>query len=92
MNTKEINVFIDMSDMGKSQKLVFDANLVAKGFDTSNLLMAKLIVQIPERKIEITEDQLEKAFWKFAVEWGLNAPRNFSEKGLDIIKRELGFK
>ena len=54
--TKEIDVWV--SDYDGLPKVI-TAKEAANGYDTTRYIKAKLIIELPEQKVEITRSQLE---------------------------------
>ena len=78
MKTKEIDVWI-CSDFLNGHEEIFDS-ISEKKIDEFNI-KAKLIIEIPEKKIEITESEFDEAY----------ANAGFSNNLYDNFKKELGF-
>lgn len=86
MKTKEINVFVPeyINHDDVEGIIEDDGNLVGDimYIDGVEFYRAKLIIEIPEKKIDITEEAFDEAYYKiFGTTEGL-CPR---------LKKELGF-
>jgi hypothetical protein len=83
MKTKEINTWIY-----KNKDIDMCDHLTIKTQDplSDNYYKAKLIIEIPEKKIEITESQLEKAYKRAYGRVNKHEAHYFN-----LIKKELGF-
>lgn len=80
MKTKEFDVWVDKDDFGYG----IDYGMWKLKKTVNCTLKAKLIVQIPEKKIEITESEFDKAIMNNFQIQSLN--RNWCD-----MKKELGF-
>jgi len=80
MKIKEIDVFIYEDDIKKDQKIVYGTRLPPG----NGSLKAKLIIEMPEKEITITESQFDKA-------WTGSQPSSVHFEYLTDIKKELGF-
>ena len=93
MKTKEIDVWITIDRYRQMLNNEFETGYYSlKEEGTGDEVKAKLIIEIPEKKIEITESQFDVAFfcnsirdYKFKDEVHLNAVK------LNKVKKELGF-
>jgi len=86
MKTKEIEVWIGKSVLLDKIESFYQIVTNQKDAETHRFTMvkARLIVEIPEQKIEITESQLEAA-------WNKSTHTSFSSVSFYHFKKALGF-
>ena len=87
MKTKEIEVWIGKSVLLDKTESFYQIVTNQKDAEAHRFTMikARLIVEIPEQKIEITESQLEEA-------WNESPHTSPSFGAFDDFKKALGFK
>ena len=83
MKTKTIDVWVDEKQFEKYDMYDCDYLLESEKDPDIDYLKAKIIVELPEKKIEITESEFDRK-WEYAI------GNNFDED-LDSFKQELGF-
>lgn len=82
MKTKEIDVWVNSELINR-----WHCQEINNCKTTIHNLKAKLIIEIPEKKIEITESDLDRAYQVY-----FNNEESFtSGHFLKVIKKELGF-
>jgi hypothetical protein len=69
MRTKEVNGWIYLNQKEDFSGAVFHVRIPDNFSEMKGVAMAKLLIKIPERKVEITESQFEKLrydlkFWE----------------------------
>ena len=86
MKTKEIEIWIGKSVLLDKIESFYQIVTNQKDAETNRFTMvkARLIVEIPEQKIEITESQLEAA-------WNKSTHTSFSSVSFYHFKKALGF-
>lgn len=95
MKTKEIDVWIDNTIHSAYESGLFNHAFTVWDYDISqefkgmDVIKAKLIIEIPEKKIEITESQLDESLHIIKL---VEAKTEKQMKALiTVIKKELGF-
>lgn len=83
MKTKEIDVLVSKSDINMNSVDIEVINHQRDYHPRNDQYKAKLIIEIPEKKIEITESEFDKAYSKCFIETNLGFMR---------LKEELGFE
>lgn len=86
MRTKEIDVWVN-SDCWKYDLTEIVMNTSEQ--PNYNMIKAKLTIELPEQKIEITESELERAIG--VANFNLYIKDMIPNSIVEIIKKELGF-
>jgi hypothetical protein len=84
MKTKEIDLWVEYDGVMNSIKRgTHLGNEISANRNccSSSAVKAKLIIELPEQKVEITENQLDRLWIKYNL-----------EGKLEDIKKQLGFK
>lgn len=89
MKTKEINVWVEdeYDELGNGEQGFHKMYETLIGEHGLKVIKAKLIIEIPERKIEITESQLDDTLDKLLI----YEKRTTKQINYSWVKKELGF-
>lgn len=92
MKTKEIDVWVQklvISDKYKYEAFMEGRSCQMSRTEKDGYYKAKLIIEIPEKKIEITESEFDKVYATYISALGVD--KHYQFEHMVEMKKELGF-